>query len=256
MFKDQEIARDEMIAYKQSLSNTSKTTMDLQVSVLSAAAWPTYPDVNVKLPSEVAKHLEKYDRHYKHKHTGRRLSWKHALAHSVVKAYFRKGPKELLVSAFQAIVLVLFNDVTEGGNLSYKDIQESTGLVDAELERTLQSLACAKFRVLIKHPKGKDVNHDDTFTVNFNFTDPKYRIKINQIQLKETKEENQETHERVHQDRQYETQAAIVRIMKSRKTMTHANLVAEVIEQTKKRGAIELTEIKQNIDSKSLLPLF
>jgi cullin-4 len=88
--------------------------------------------------------------------------------------------------------------------------------------------------------------------VNLAFQDPKYRIKINQIQLKETKEENQETHERVHQDRQYETQAAIVRIMKSRKTMTHANLIAEVIEQTKKRGAIELGEIKQNIDSKSL----
>ena len=255
MFKDQEIARDEMVAYKQSLSNTSKTTMDLQVNVLSAAAWPTYPDVTVKLPPEVAKHLEKYDRHYKHKHTGRRLTWKHALAHSIVKAQFKKGPKELLVSAFQAIVLVLFNDIAEGGNLSYKDIQESTGLVDAELERTLQSLACAKFRVLTKHPKGREVNHDDTFTINFAFTDPKYRIKINQIQLKETKEENQETHERVHQDRQYETQAAIVRIMKSRKTITHSNLIAEVIEQTKKRGAIELGEIKQNIDSKFFAPL-
>jgi len=254
MFKDQEIARDEMVAYKQSLSNTSKTTMDLQVSVLSAAAWPTYPDVTVKLPSEVAKHLEKYDRHYKNKHTGRRLTWKHALAHSVVKAHFKKGWKELLVSAFQAIVLVLFNDIEEDGNLSYKDIQESTGLVDAELERTLQSLACAKFRVLTKHPKGRDVNHDDTFTVNMGFMEPKYRIKINQIQLKETKEENQETHERVHQDRQYETQAAIVRIMKSRKSMTHANLIAEVIEQTKKRGAIELSEIKQNIDSESPFP--
>ena len=254
MFKDQEIARDEMVAYKQSLSNTSKTTMDLQVRVLSAAAWPTYPDVTVKLPSEVAKHLEKYDRHYKNKHTGRRLTWKHALAHSVVKAHFKKGWKELLVSAFQAIVLVLFNDIEEDGNLSYKDIQESTGLVDAELERTLQSLACAKFRVLTKHPKGRDVNHDDTFTVNMGFMEPKYRIKINQIQLKETKEENQETHERVHQDRQYETQAAIVRIMKSRKSMTHANLIAEVIEQTKKRGAIELSEIKQNIDSESPFP--
>jgi cullin-4 len=254
MFKDQEIARDEMVAYKQSLSNTSKTTMDLQVSVLSAAAWPTYPDVTVKLPSEVAKHLEKYDRHYKNKHTGRRLTWKHALAHSVVKAHFKKGWKELLVSAFQAIVLVLFNDIEEDGNLSYKDIQESTGLVDAELERTLQSLACAKFRVLTKHPRGRDVNHDDTFTVNMGFMEPKYRIKINQIQLKETKEENQETHERVHQDRQYETQAAIVRIMKSRKSMTHANLIAEVIEQTKKRGAIELSEIKQNIDSESPFP--
>lgn len=250
MFKDQELARDEMIAYKQSLSNTSKTTMDLQVNVLSSAAWPTYPDVDVKLPEEVAKHLEKYDRHYKHKHSGRKLAWKHSLAHSIVKAHFNKGTKELLVSAFQAIVLVLFNDVETGENLSYTDISTATGLVDAELQRTLQSLACAKFRILTKHPKGRDVNPTDTFTVNTAFTDPKYRIKINQIQLKETKEENKETHERVYQDRQYETQAAIVRIMKSRKTMTHPNLVAEVIDQTKKRGMVELSEIKKNIESK------
>lgn len=248
MFKDQELARDEMISYKQSLSNTSKTTMDLQVSVLSAAAWPTYPDVKVNLPAEVAKHIEKYDTHYKHKHTGRRLTWKHALAHSVVRATFNKGTKELLVSAFQAIVLVLFNDVGPDGNLSYETIASATGLVDAELERTLQSLACGKVRILAKHPKGRDINHTDTFTVNLNFTDPKFRIKINQIQLKETKEENKETHERVAQDRQYETQAAIVRIMKSRKTMEHANLVAEVINQTKSRGAVDTGEIKKNIE--------
>jgi cullin-4 len=253
MFKDQELARDEMIAYKQSLSNTSKTTLDLQVNVLSSAAWPTYPDVDVKLPEEVAKHLEKYDCHYKYKHSGRKLTWKHALAHSIVKAHFNKGTKELLVSAFQAIVLVLFNDVEKGGNLSYMDIAAATGLVDAELQRTLQSLACAKFRVLTKHPKGREVGPTDTFTVNLAFTDPKYRIKINQIQLKETKEENKETHERVYQDRQYETQAAIVRIMKSRKTMTHPNLVAEVIDQTKKRGMVELSEIKKNIESKHSL---
>jgi len=248
MFKDQEISRDEMISYKKSLSDTSKTTLDLQVSVLSAAAWPTYPDVKVNLPSEVVGHIEGYDKHYKHKHTGRRLTWKHALAHSIVKAQFDRGAKELVVSGFQAIVLVLFNNIGPDGDLSYEDIQKATSLVDAELQRTLQSLACAKFRILNKHPKGREVNHTDTFTVNLAFTDPKYRIKINQIQLKETTEENKETHERVALDRQYETQAAVVRIMKSRKVITHSNLVAEVIDQTKSRGAVEVSEIKKNIE--------
>ncbi len=53
---------------------------------------------------------------------------------------------------------------------------------------------------------------------------------------------------RVAADRQFETQAAIVRILKSRKKMTHAQLVAEVINQTKSRGAIEPQQIKQNIE--------
>lgn len=248
MFKDQDLSRDEMIGYKQSLSNTSRTTMDLQVSVLQQAAWPTYPDVHINLPEEVARHLEKFDRYYLRKHTGRKLFHKHSLAHSVVKAQFAKGPKELIVSGFQAVVLVLFNDLGPEGHLEYGDIQKACGLVDAELQRTLQSLACTKVHVLNKHPKGRDVNKTDTFTVNTTFTDPKLRVKINQIQLKETKEENKATHERVSADRQYETQAAIVRIMKSRKKMTHANLVSEVINQTKSRGAVEVSEIKKNIE--------
>lgn len=119
---------------------------------------------------------------------------------------------------------------------------------DGELKRTLQSLACAKYRVLTKTPKGKDVKSTDTFAVNLNFHDAKYRIKINQIQVKETKEENKETHERVVADRNYETQAAIVRIMKTRKTITHAELVSEVIIATKSRGALDPSDIKKNIE--------
>jgi cullin-4 len=251
MFKDQALVAEEMKSYNQWLSHNSNMKMSLSVSVLSASAWPSYKDVKVNIPMEVAKQIDTYDQYYKLKHTGRRLTWKHALAHSVVTARFAKGaPKEISVSAFQAIVLLLFNDVKPGEPLSYTTIRDATGLVDAELQRTLQSLACAQYRVLTKHPKGREVNGTDTFTVNMAFTHPKIKFKINQVQLKETKEENLETLEKVHQDRQYETQAAIVRIMKSRKTMTHANLVAEVIEQTRKRGAVELGEIKKNIESK------
>jgi hypothetical protein len=101
---------------------------------------------------------------------------------------------------------------------------------------------------LTKTPRGRDVSNSDSFAVNLNFSDPKYRIKINQIQAKETKEENKETHERVVADRNYETQAAIVRIMKSRKTITHAELVSEVISATKNRGPLDPADIKKNIE--------
>ncbi|KAK8048377.1 hypothetical protein PG994_010107 [Apiospora phragmitis] len=239
MFKDQELARDEMASYKSWLENTGrdKSSVDLTVSILSAAAWPTYPDTQLRLPDEAAKQIETFEKYYIGKHTGRRLTWKHSLAHCVVKARFNKGPKELLVSAYQAVVLELFNQLEGKPDevLSFAQIAEATGLNEQDLKRTLQSLA-------------RDVSETDTFTVNKGFADPKYRVKINQVQLKETKEENQDTHKRVAADRQFETQAAIVRIMKSRKTMTHANLVAEVINQTKSRGAVDTTEIKKNIE--------
>jgi hypothetical protein len=101
--------------------------------------------------------------------------------------------------------------------------------------------------VLTKKPKGREVNENDVFTYNADFADQKMRIKINQIQLKETKEENKGVHERVAADRHYETQAAIVRIMKSRKTITHAELVAEVISATRNRGVLDADDIKLNI---------
>lgn len=116
------------------------------------------------------------------------------------------------------------------------------------MKRTLQSLACAKYRVITKDPKGKEIGDSDTFAFNVKFSDPKMRIKINQIQLKETKQENKATHERVQADRKYETQAAIVRIMKSRKAIGHQELMVEVIKATKSRGVLDAADIKDNIE--------
>lgn len=249
MFKDMALAKEEMDTYKGWLDATGRerSGVDLTVSVLSQAAWPSYPDVKMLIPEEVAEKIDQYDAFYKNKHTGRKLFWKHNLAHCMVKGYFPKGTKDLAVSAMQASVLVLFNQAPEGV-LGYEQIATATNLSGGELERTLQSLACGKVRVLTKYPKGRDIAKTDTFSFNRTFTHPMVRVKINQIQLKETAEENQETHRRVAADRQFETQAAIVRVMKSRKTMAHAQLVAEVISQTKSRGAMDPADIKQNIE--------
>ena len=54
----------------------------------------------------------------------------------------------------QTIVLALFN---EAPTSSFQDIREATGIEDAELRRTLQSLACGKMRVLIKEPKASAI---------------------------------------------------------------------------------------------------
>ncbi|MCJ1433284.1 hypothetical protein MMC27_002643 [Xylographa pallens] len=249
MFKDVELARDEMASYKQMLQDRQKkSTVDLTVNVLSASAWPTYPDVPVEVPIDIQKASADFEQHYRMKHTGRRLAWKHSLAHCQLKAVFPKKDKELVVSSFQAIVLLYFNDKNDEESVGYAELKAATSMSDEELKRTLQSLACAKYRVLTKSPKGKDINETDSFCVNLKFEDPKYRIKINQVQLKETKEENKETHERVAADRHYETQAAIVRIMKSRKTIKHAELVAEVIKATKSRGVLDPADIKKNIE--------
>lgn len=129
MFRDIDLARDEMASYKSILEERQqKTSMELSVNVLSASAWPTYPDVPVNIPSSVLESINDFDSHYKAKHTGRKLTWKHALAHCQLRASFPKGNKEIVVSSFQAIVLLLFNDAALEEQISYAEIQAATAL--------------------------------------------------------------------------------------------------------------------------------
>merc|ERR1711879_398493 len=144
----------------------------------------------------------------------------------------------------QTVVMLLFNDTK---SISYKDIVEATGIEQKELKRTLLSLACGKVRPLTKEPKGKEVGDDDVFNFNDDFRHKLYRIKVNSIQMKETEEENTKTKESVFQDRQFQIDAAIVRIMKTRKTLTHNQLMAELYQQLK--FPLKPADVKKRIES-------
>ncbi|KAI3466829.1 hypothetical protein Pfo_023492 [Paulownia fortunei] len=246
MFKDIELSKEINESFKQSSQARTKlpSGIEMSVHVLTTGYWPTYPPMDVRLPHELNVYQDIFKEFYLSKYSGRRLMWQNSLGHCVLKAEFQKGKKELAVSLFQTVVLMLFNDAQK---LSFQDIKESTGIEDKELRRTLQSLACGKLRVLQKIPKGRDVEDDDTFVFNDQFTAPLYRIKVNAIQMKETVEENTSTTERVFQDRQYQVDAAIVRIMKTRKVLSHTLLITELFQQLK--FPIKPADLKKRIES-------
>ncbi|XP_029463713.1 cullin-4B isoform X1 [Rhinatrema bivittatum] len=245
MFKDMELSKDIMIQFKQYMQNQNVPgNIELTVNILTMGYWPTYVPMEVHLPAEMVKLQEIFKTFYLGKHSGRKLQWQSTLGHCVLKAEFKEGKKELQVSLFQTLVLLMFN---EGEEFSLEEIKQATGIEDGELRRTLQSLACGKARVLSKSPKGKDVEDGDKFTCNDDFRHKLFRIKINQIQMKETVEEQTSTTERVFQDRQYQIDAAIVRIMKMRKTLSHNLLVSEVYNQLK--FPVKPADLKKRIES-------
>ncbi|XP_059317802.1 cullin-4 [Lycium ferocissimum] len=246
MFKDIELSKEINESFKQSSQARKKlpTGIEMSVHVLTTGYWPTYPPMDVRLPHELNVYQDIFKEFYLSKYHGRRLMWQNSLGHCVVKAEFPKGKKELAVSLFQTVVLMLFNDAEK---LSFQDMREATRIEDKELRRTLQSLACGKVRVLQKIPKGRDVEDDDTFVFNDQFTTPLYRIKVNAIQMKETVEENTSTTERVFQDRQYQVDAAIVRIMKTRKVLSHTLLITELFQQLK--FPVKPADLKKRIES-------
>lgn len=245
MFKDMEISKELMGAFKHHLAHVKiPRNMDLSVSVLTMGYWPTYPPVEVQMPPQMLKYQEVFKKFYLGKHSGRKLLWQPSLGHCVLKANFSAGNKELQVSLFQALVLLMFNDTDSH---SFEEIKQATGIEGGELRRTLQSLACGKARVLHKIPRSKDVEDEDKFIYNADFKNKYYRIKINQIQMKETQEEQSITQERVFQDRQYQIDAAIVRIMKMRKTLSHNLLITELYDQLK--FPVKPTELKKRVES-------
>jgi cullin-4 len=148
------------------------------------------------ITQQMQDELTRYAQFYKTKHQGHKLYWDHTLGTVTLNAKFASGVKDLTMSLYQAVVLLLFNDANE---LSYRDIQLQTHMMcetkpgsgelvpdELELKRTLQSLACGRKKVLKKIPPGKDVNDMDVFKFNSEFTDPHAKVHINSIQMKDT----------------------------------------------------------------------
>lgn len=192
-------------------------------------------------------HNNSFTEYYSAKYQGRRIMWQHSLGTCVVKARFTPGAKELSVSLFQTLVLLCFNGGVDAA--PFAEIKARTCIEDGELRRTLQSLACGKKeqRVLRKEPAGREVDDGDVFHVVADFAHKLYRIKINTIQLKETVEEVEKTHADVARDRQYQVDAAIVRIMKARKQLAHNLLVSELFGQLK--FPAKPVDLKKRIES-------
>jgi len=245
MFKDIDLSQDVMASFRTSPQAAKVSpSLELSVHVLTQGYWPTYPPVELKLPGEILELQEIFSTYYMSKHNGRRLQWHPCLGHCTLKANFPLGKKEISVSLLQTIVLLLFND---GDGLSYAHVLQATGIEDRELKVTLQSLACGKVRVLRKEPKGREVDGSDRFFLDASFKHPLFRIKINSIQTRESEAENEQTSERVFQDRQYQIDAAIVRVMKARKTLSHSLLMSELFQQLK--FPLKPPDLKKRIES-------
>ncbi|KAF8168514.1 Cullin family-domain-containing protein [Crassisporium funariophilum] len=248
MFKDLALSRDSMRDYHARLPEDSPGH-DLTAMVLQRSAWPFAAQQHVvDLPPNMQDQLTAYSDYYKSKHSGRVLDWNHSLGTATLKARFKAGVKELSVSLYQAVVLLLFND-HEADGIPFLDIKEQTSIDDAELRRTLQSLACGKKKILKKLPVGRDVDDSDIFKFNPDFDDPRAKVHINSIQAKVSPEESKRTNRSIEDDRKFTLDAAIVRIMKARKEMNYEHLKAATIDAVKSHFVPQVDMIKRRIDA-------
>ena len=197
--------------------------MEFTVQTLTQGFWPSYPLDELRLPSVMAKPLDTFRAFYDTRTNNRRLRWIHELGIVNLSGAFTKRKLELVVSTIQATVLLQFNEAEE---LSIQALTDLTGLDADTVKQTLKSLASGKSKVLLKTPEqGYNVSH--RIRVNHAFTSPAIRVRLPAPVRKTTPKERENAALNVAEDRKHAMEANIVRIMKSRKTMNHTNLMTE-----------------------------
>ncbi|WFC99257.1 hypothetical protein MYAM1_002001 [Malassezia yamatoensis] len=252
MLNDMKLSQEVLNAFHKYMDREQKSLpFQLNVHVLTAIYWPiAAPQEKYQWPDQLQEACNTFEQYYFTRHRGRVLTWQPNLGSADIRVRFRTRTHELSVSSFAMMVLLLFEKVEDDCALSFQDIQQSTHIGESDLQRTLQSLACAKYKILRKEPRGRDVCSTDVFYFNSAFTCPLARIKIAQVAAKvETPTERKETTAKVEEERKNQVDACVVRVMKSRKTLSHNDLVNEVIRQLLPRFQPTPTLIKKRIEA-------
>lgn len=235
MFKDVAVSEDLSSNYKKHvtrLGDPDPKRAELEVNVLTSTMWPletmtpSYRDGETRptciFPPQIDRIKQGFEKFYLDKHSGRQLTWQANMGTADLRAHFQemKGKKtrELNVSTYAMVILLLFNDLPHGRSYTCEEIQAKTNIPFNELTRNLQSLAVApKTRILIKEPMSKDVRNDDKFLFNESFFSQFQRIKIGVVtsgNKVEDLDERKETEKKNNDTRGGTIEAAIVRIMK------------------------------------------
>ncbi|AQK42194.1 Cullin-1 [Zea mays] len=243
MVTDLTVARDHQTKFEEFVAGHPELNpgIDLAVTVLTTGFWPSYKTFDINLPAEMVKCVEVFKEFYQTRTKHRKLTWIYSLGTCNINAKFDAKPIELIVTTYQAALLLLFNG---SERLSYSEIATQLNLSDDDVVRLLHSLSCAKYKILNKEPANRSISPNDVFEFNSKFTDRMRRIKIPLPPVDEKKK----VVEDVDKDRRYAIDASIVRIMKSRKVMGHQQLVAECVEQLSRMFKPDFKAIKKRIE--------
>lgn len=257
MLRDINMSADETKEFKASLKKTDSDLIGtFEATVLTTGSWPYRVSPDSAVPSFLQNLLiEPYEKFYLDKHDGRKLSWLHNLGSAEIRASF--GPPgnrkiyTLVVSTYQMFVLQLFNKI---GKFTFADLLEQTKVPAEDLRRHLISLAAPKYRVLNKEPRGKIILGTDIFTVNEEFSSSLNRLRIPLVSArtqltKVEKPKEMDIPPQVKEDRKHLTEAAIVRIMKARKSMHNNMLIAEAVKQLAPRFKPTPQDVKLRIEA-------
>lgn len=204
MFQDMQISKDLNSGFKEFEAKLTEgggvKPLDASYSILGTGFWPLNPpNTDFTPPADISKAYERFQSFYGQKHSGRKLTWLWQLCKGEVKANYcknQKTPYTFQVSVYQMAILLLFN---ESDKNSYDDIMKATQLQAETLDPQLGIFLKAK--VLTMSPEGDKPGPGKVFSLNYDFKSKKIRVNLNIGVKSEQKQEVDETHKTVEEDR-------------------------------------------------------
>ncbi len=235
----------------------------LDARVLQSHMWPTCgPAVPLVLPPAMERARDIFAAFYGSRYRNRVLQWAHGLGVVVLTATFDRR-YEITGSTVQAVVL-LHIDTRPG--CTVRSISEALQLPAPEVKKAVMALAFSKSPLIrlagqaqaqapapaaapAAAKAARKIEDTDPLEVRHDFSDKKQvKIKLPVVNARVTAEEATAASQHVDHDRQIYIDAAIVRVMKARKTLVHARLIAEVIDALKRYFTASVVVIKMRIE--------
>lgn len=192
------------------------------------------------LPAVLRGPAALFEDFYRSGHSGCVLEWLHGHGMVVLHGFFNAGVKEMIMTAFQAAVCLLLNDAAV---LSVEEIRSTLEIPREDVRLAVAALARGRFAVL-------KLTGVESNLVSFNeeFSTPLRRVHIPTATARAKAREARAVEDCVLEQRKYLVDAQIVRIMKARRRIEHAELIEESMKALSQHFRADVRLVKARLE--------